>query len=100
MIPKNSWIQIQQVVLDPVMRASNIPDDTKKVPLMMWTKGFLCNDANIGDQVSVITMTNRIETGILIQVNPTYLHNYGTFIEENLVISAMVKKIVFGGDKS
>jgi hypothetical protein len=98
MIPKNTWVQIQKVVLDPSHRATNIPDDTKKVPLFMWTKGYLLEHANVGDQVSIKTVTNRIETGILVEANPTYLHNYGAFVEENLVISTMVKTIVFGGD--
>lgn len=98
MIPKHTWVQIRKVVLDASHRAPNIPEDTKQVSLVMWVKGYLEHDANIGDEVTIRTLTDRFETGTLVCANPVFTHNYGDFVIENLKIASMVKTIVFGGD--
>ena len=70
------------MILTPEERAPQVPDDTKKVPLEMWTKCFLLEDAKIGDEVTVETVTGRRETGKLIEVNPAYNQSFGNFIPE------------------
>ena len=59
MAKKNDWVRIHRVVLPAEGRNPNLPEDTAKVPLEMWTKGFLQADAEIGDEVEVITATGR-----------------------------------------
>ena len=81
MIKKGTWVLIKKVVLNPENRAPNIPDDTKKHPLMMWVKGYLLTDANINDEVKIITLTGREENGILIEEKPYYKHHFGTFVQ-------------------
>lgn len=98
MILKNSWVQITKEILKPDERAKNLPEPTKKVPLKMWVKGYLQNDANIGDSVKIKTITGRVETGVLIEKNPSYKHNYGNFVPEILEIDKIVKSTLFGGD--
>ena len=96
MVKKNSWVRIHKVILKPEERAPQVPDDTKKVPLEMWTKGFLLEDAEIGDEVTVETVTGRKETGKLIEVNPAYNHSFGNFIPELLQIDKQVRQILGG----
>lgn len=96
MVKKNSWVLIHKIVLESKERATNLPDDTKQVPLEMWVKGFLVEDANIGDNVKVKTLTNRLEEGKLLEENPSYKHNYGDFVPEILVIDKIVKKTLYG----
>ena len=98
MVTKNTWVQIKRIILTPENRAKNIPIDTSICPLTMWVKGFLLENANLGDEVSVKTVTGRIEFGTLEAVHPTYHHNYGEFVPELLVIDQMVKAVLFGGD--
>ena len=98
MIDKNSWVRIHKVILTPEERAPQVPDDTKKVPLEMWTKGFLLEDAKIGDEVTVETVTGRRETGKLIEVNPAYNHSFGNFIPELLQIDKQVRQLLEGGE--
>ncbi|MFA5637712.1 MAG: 2-amino-4-oxopentanoate thiolase subunit OrtA [Anaerovoracaceae bacterium] len=98
MIEKNSWVRIRKVILTPEERAPQVPDDTKKVPLEMWTKGFLLEDAKIGDEVTVETVTGRRETGKLIEVNPAYNHSFGNFIPELLQIDKQVRQLLEGGE--
>ncbi len=99
MIKKGEWVRIHKTILEPSERAPQVPDDTKQVPLEMWDKGFLEADANIGDEVTVETVTGRKETGTLIEVNPYYEHDFGKFVPELLVIDRQVREIVFGGEK-
>lgn len=49
-------------------RAPQVPGGwINKVPLEMWIKGYLQEDANIGDEVEVLTRTKRIENGTLLK---------------------------------
>ena len=99
MAKKNDWVRIHRVVLPAEGRNPNLPEDTAKVPLEMWTKGFLQADAEIGDEVEVITATGRKENGTLIEVNPHYTHSYGEFVPELVQIDTQLREILFGGEK-
>ena len=99
MIEKGTWVLIHRNILEPKERASQVPEDTKKVPLEMWVKGYLQADAQLGDEVEVKTRTGRKETGTLLEANPYYKHDYGKFVPELLTISEQVREILFGGDR-
>ncbi len=100
MIEKGAWVQIHKIVLHPHERAPQVPDDTKKVPLEMWVKGFLLDSGKIGDTVRIKTLTNRIEEGELVEVNPSYQHHFGHFVREILDIGQMVKTFLDGDDQN
>ena len=51
----NDWVIIHNIVLTPEERAAQVPEDTKKVSLEMWVKGFIQSDASIGDLWEEIT---------------------------------------------
>lgn len=80
MIEKGTYVRIKKVILDPNERASQIPDDTKKQPFLMWIKGFLLVDAQLYDTVSIKTTTGRIESGVLIEVHPYFEHSFGKYV--------------------
>ena len=100
MVKKDTWVLIKKVILQPEERTGNLPEDTQKVPFVMWVKGHLLNPAEINDTVKIKTLTGRIETGSLVQINPAYLHTYGKFVPEILRIDKMVKESLFGGETS
>ncbi|MFW5889252.1 MAG: 2-amino-4-oxopentanoate thiolase subunit OrtA [Bacillota bacterium] len=100
MIKKNSWVLIEKEILKPNQRANNLPEETKKVPLKMWVKGYLLTDSLLNDMVKVKTLTGRIESGILKTANPAYMHTYGEFIPELLKIDNMIKTELFNGDNN
>ena len=99
MAKKGDWVQIHNIVLNPEERSASLPDDTKVNPLEMWVKGHLTADAEIGDEVEVITRTGRRATGKLVKVNPYFEHNFGFFVPEVLEIGDRVRKITFGGEE-
>jgi hypothetical protein len=96
MILKGSWVQIHIIVLTSTERATQLPEETKKVPLEMWTKGFLLADCDLGQTAKIETLTGRHETGTLLTVNPYYKHHYGEFVGEILTIDKMVKSLLAG----
>lgn len=97
---KNDWALVHRHVLEPSGRAPTVPDDTKRTPLEMWVKGHLMQDAEIGDAVTVKTRTGRLETGNLVEINPTHRHDFGKFIPELLEIEDRLKAFLFGeGDE-
>jgi hypothetical protein len=81
MIEKNTFVQIYKVVLSSIERASNLPDDTKRLPYEMRVKGKLLSKASVGDMVEIKTATNRSEKGILLSVEPFFSHNFGHHVQ-------------------
>ena len=100
MAKKGDWVRIHKIILNPEERAPQVPEDTKKVPLELWTKGYLEKNAEIGDEVVIKTVTGREESGTLIEVNPAYDHAFGNFIPELLKIDEQVREIVWGGESN
>jgi len=97
LVKKGEWVQIHDIILKPDERTAKIPEDTKKVPLEIWVKGFLTEDAEMGDAVEVTTRVGRTVSGKLVDVNPTYDYGFGDiYIPELLKISRQVKAIVKG----
>lgn len=99
MAKKGDWVQIHNVVLNPEERSSALPEDTKKHPLEMWVKGYLQSDAELGEEVEVITRTGRKAVGKLVNESPYFEHNFGFLIPEVLKIGDMVREITFGGEE-
>jgi len=94
-IVKGQWVEIEEILLRPQERTGNIPEETKKVPLMMRMKGFLVNDAKIGKRVEIRTLTGRIVTGELRNASPTYEHGFGKiFIPEMLEIGISLRRLM------
>ncbi len=98
---KGTWVRVHNIVLNPSERAPQVPDDTKNVPLEMWDKGFLLNDeAKIGDNVEVETYIGRKIEGKLIEINPSYGHDYGKCVPELLYIGRQLRSILEGGESN
>ncbi|MCL4407494.1 MAG: 2-amino-4-oxopentanoate thiolase subunit OrtA [Thermotogae bacterium] len=92
MAEKGDWVKIHNVVLDPSNRVSSLPADTKKVPLEAWINGFLNEDGEIGEMVEITTLSGRIVSGTLAEVNPRYIHDFGNPVPELLKIGPNLKK--------
>ena len=97
MIKKDSWVRIHSIALQPEERAANIPDDSKKVPLEFWTKGYLQADAEMGAEVEVLTKAGRLVKGTLVEVNPQYQLDYGKLVPELLRIGEDARRILREG---
>lgn len=98
MIEKGTYVRIRKTVLKPNQRSNNLPKDTKMVPYKMWAKGFLLDESELFDEVSIKTITGRIETGRLKEVNPPYKHSYGDFVPEIITLRRIIKKDMYGDD--
>lgn len=100
MAKKNDWVRIHRSVLEPEQRTGKLPEDTKLVPLEMWVKGRLQNEnAEIGDEVSVLTRAGRVEHGRMIEIDPCYELNYGSFVPEILEMEEQLRGALFGGEQ-
>lgn len=96
---KGDWVQIENIVLPAGQRAPQVPEDTQKCDLKLWVKGVLQQDAEIGEEVEIETVTGRMTKGVLCEVNPRYVHDYGEFQPELLKVELQLKELLFGGDK-
>lgn len=99
MVEKGTWVRIKKILLPVGQRAPQDPEDTRNTPLVMWTKGFLTTDAEMGDEVQVVTAADRVETGTLVDVNPYYTHSYGKCVPELVQIDRNYRAFLSGGDK-
>jgi len=92
---KGDWVRIHSIVLKAGERAENLPEDTKKVPLEMWDKGFLLNEeAKVGDEVEVETYIGRKVKGNLVEINPYYKHDFGKAVPELLYIGRQARALI------
>jgi 2-amino-4-ketopentanoate thiolase alpha subunit len=94
---KGDWVEISGVVLKPEERAPQVPDDTRKTPLILWVKGYAQHPANIGDAVEIETVTSRKIKGVLTAVEPPCTHSYGEYVPELAKVREQVKELLFGG---
>ncbi len=92
MIKKGSYVTIKKVVLNKNERSINLPADTKKVDLIMKIKGTTLHDAQFNEIVEIMTTTKRIVKGELVELNPRYVHSFGSHIEEIEKIKSIILK--------
>lgn len=85
-VSRGTWVQIEQIVLDPAERAPTLPEDTRRVPYVLRVSGFLLEDAGIGDEARIRTLIGRELSGALTTVNPGYSHSFGETVPELLDI--------------
>ncbi len=96
---KGDWVRIYKVVLESKNRAPQVPEDTKKVPLEMWDKGFLVQDkAKIGDKVEIETYIGRKVSGELVEINPQYSHSFGNYVPQLSYIGKQLRGMLEGGE--
>lgn len=96
MIDKGTYVRIRRTLLKSEERSPNLPKETSLVPLKMWVKGYLQDDADLFDTVTVETITGRFETGRLKEVNPPYRHGYGDFVPEILKLGDIIQNDMYG----
>ena len=99
MVKKGTWVSIRKTILEPKDRAAGIPEDTAATPLVMWINGFLQEEANIGEEVRVRTRMNRVEEGILEEVNPVTQVDYGNYVPEIIQVGVKAREILSGSQE-
>ena len=99
MAKTGDWVQIHSIVMEPSERSTNLPDVTKAMPLELRQKGFLKQEAEIGDEVEVETVIGRVVRGKLVSVDPVYEHGFGKPVPELLTIGMELKRLLEEGDE-
>lgn len=94
MIKKGTWVEVEETVLLPEDRATNIPEETKKTPLKSFIRGKCLTEAELGDEVEVETNVGRVAKGIIIEIEPGYYHTYGKHVEEISNIGKQAREII------
>ena len=98
-VKRGILVEIEQVILTPDERAPQVPDDTRKVPLVMRARGMLTDDSVIGEEAGIETVTGRLLTGKLVEENPAYDHGFGTPIPELIPIGREARDILMKNRK-
>lgn len=93
-IAQGTWVEIHGIVLPAGERARQVPQDTRQVPLEMRVKGFLLNDARLGDEVEIRTPAGRCLRGTLNRANPGYEHSFGPPIAALSAIADEVRALL------
>lgn len=88
---KGDWVVVHQIILKAGERYKDVPEDTARVPLEAWIKGWAQSDASIGDDVGIVTLSGRTVRGELTEVNPGFNHTYGPAVPELTPIGRELK---------
>ena len=94
LIDKETWVDIQNILLPAGERAAQVPEDTQRVPLEMRVKGFLVEPAALGTEAEIVTSAGRHIRGKLCDVNPAYTHQFGSPVPELSTIGGEVRAIL------
>lgn len=85
-IERGTWVEIEQIVLNPAERSPALPVETRQTPYVLRVSGFLLEDAAVGDEARISTLIGRELRGVLRTVNPGYTHSFGQTVRELLDI--------------
>lgn len=96
---KGDWVQVENTVLAAGNRAPQVPEDTQNCDLKLWIKGLADHNGALGENMEITTVTGRKASGILVDINPRYIHDYGDFQPELLRVELQLKEIMEGGEK-
>lgn len=91
-----TWVQLHKVILKPGERSANVPEETGNVPFEMRVKGFLLDDAEIGEQVRIRTVIGRVIEGTLLEANPVHRHTFGAPVAELLPVGQQLRGMLKG----
>ena len=80
MAKQGDWVLLRSIILQPGERAPQVPADTAQVPLVQFIKGWLIQDAELGQEAQVSTVTGRQVSGTLVETAPAYTHSFGSFV--------------------
>ena len=84
-ICKGTWVEIENVVLNPDERADSLPEETRQVPYMLRVSGFYRRKLS-QQEVRICTLIGRELAGTLRVINPSYTHSFGETVPELLKI--------------
>jgi len=93
-VSAGSWVEIHKIILEADERAPQVPEDTKEVPLELRVKGFLVEDAEVGEEAEIETFTGRRHKGTLKDADPSYDHKFGKPIKELLQVGPQIRGIL------
>jgi len=89
---KGDWVQIRTTVLPAGQRAPQVPPETQAVPLIMFSKGYASQSAEIGQTITITTVIGQILEGELTAINPHYGHDFGEPVPELMHIGVSLRK--------
>jgi hypothetical protein len=93
-VPVGTWVQVERTILMSGERSKNLPEETRECPLVLWVKGFLLEEAGMGQVVEIRTIIGRRQRGRLFAVNPPYEHNFGKPITELLTVGEELRNLL------
>lgn len=89
---KAEWVQIKCVLLSPEQRTAKMPDDTRGTPYVMYARGFLSEGiGEVGETVTITTLTGRSLKGVLEVKDPVYEHSFGRCVKALVKVGAKLK---------
>lgn len=83
-VKQGSWVQIEEVLLEPRERSERLPEETRRVPFRFRAKGVLTEDCEPGGRATITTACGRRLKGVLVAENPAFTHSFGSQVTEFL----------------
>ena len=84
-IPKGTWVEVERTLVSAARRLPGNPVEPARAPsYTVRVSGFLVEDAELGQQVRIRTITGKVHLGKLRIQSPSYGGSFGHTVPELL----------------
>jgi len=84
-IPTGTWVEVERTLVGAGRRLPGGPIEPARLPAYtVRVSGFLVEDAELGQQVRIRTITGKVHVGKLRIQSPSYGHSFGHTVPELL----------------
>jgi hypothetical protein len=86
-IPKGTWVEVERTLLSAGRRLpGRAVEPAQPTAYTVRVSGFLVEDADLGQQVRIRTITGKVHVGKLRIQSPSYGHSFGHTVPELLKV--------------
>lgn len=100
LVKAGEWVEIEFTIIPAISRSSKLPVDTQKVDFKTRIKGYLIDDAQIGQEVTIQSILNRELRGRLIAANPPFPATFGSPVRELMEVGKEIEALLAGIEES
>lgn len=88
------WVEIEMLVCQAETRSKELPKDTQVIYYTARIKGYLINEARLGQEATIRSILGRELKGKLLAFNPPFPATFGAPVPELMDVGKELKSLM------